>query len=99
MVSASAAGLSVRMRLIRGKRMATPDLWRVERAMPSKAISSTSPGVDLAHRPEAVGGVVAHPFVEPAQLLVGEAEIGLADRRQLALAVAASRQQPKVKSE
>src|SRR6185312_9006727 len=41
---------------------------------------------DLAHWPEAVGGVVAHPLVEPAQLLVGEAEIGLADRRQLARA-------------
>ena len=27
---------------MRGKRSATPDLWRVERAMPSKAISSTS---------------------------------------------------------
>src|SRR5689334_15696935 len=27
----------------------------------------------LADRPEAVGGVVAHPFVEPAQFLVGEA--------------------------
>src|SRR6266851_470521 len=43
--------------------------------------------LDLADGPEAVGGVVAHPFVEPTQLLVGEAEIGLADRRQLALAL------------
>src|SRR5471032_553317 len=42
--------------------------------------------LDLAHRAEAVGRVVAHPFVEPAQLLVGEPEIGLADRRQLARA-------------
>src|SRR5262245_12055261 len=41
---------------------------------------------DLAHRAKAVGRVVAHPFVEPTQLLVGEAEIGLPDRRQLLLA-------------
>jgi aspartyl-tRNA(Asn)/glutamyl-tRNA(Gln) amidotransferase subunit A len=42
--SASAAGLSQRMRETRGKRMARPDLCRVERWTPSKAISSTSPG-------------------------------------------------------
>ena len=87
MVSASAAGLSVRMRLMRGKRMATPDLWRVERCDAVEGDLQHQLGRDLAHRAEAVGGVVAHPFVEPAQLLVGEAEIGLADRRQLALAL------------
>ena len=37
------AGLSVRMRLMRGKRIATPDLWRVERCRPSKATSMTNP--------------------------------------------------------
>ena len=42
-VLASRAGLSQRMRLTRGNRMATPDLWRVERFSPSKAISSTRP--------------------------------------------------------
>ena len=42
--SASAAGLSQRMRWMRGKRMATPDLWRVERCTASKATSNTSPG-------------------------------------------------------
>jgi hypothetical protein len=42
-VSASRAGLSQRMRLMRGKRMATPDLCRGERFSPSKAISSTRP--------------------------------------------------------
>jgi antitoxin Phd len=39
--SASAAGLSQRMRCTRGKRIATPDLWRVDRCTESKAISST----------------------------------------------------------
>ena len=43
--SASAAGLSQRMRWMRGKRMATPDLCRVERCAESKATSSTSAGV------------------------------------------------------
>ena len=43
MRSASEAGLSQRMREIRGKRMATPERWRGERLSPSKAISSTSP--------------------------------------------------------
>jgi EAL domain-containing protein (putative c-di-GMP-specific phosphodiesterase class I) len=38
---ASAAGLSVRQRTIRGKRTAIPDLWRPEAAMPSKATSKT----------------------------------------------------------
>ena len=42
--SASAMGLSQRMRWMRGKRMATPDLWRVEGCTLSKATSSTSPG-------------------------------------------------------
>ena len=36
--------------------------------MPSKAISQDQFGRDLADRAEAVGRVVAHPFVEPAQL-------------------------------
>src|SRR6185437_307349 len=39
--SASPGGLSQRSRLMRGKRMAMPDLWRVERWRPSKATSST----------------------------------------------------------
>ena len=41
--------------------------------------------LDLAHRPEALDRVAADPAVEPLQLLVGEAEIGLADRKQLTL--------------
>ena len=40
--SASAAGLSQRMRWMRGKRIATPDLCRVERWTESKATSNTS---------------------------------------------------------
>src|SRR5215213_3001198 len=41
--SASTAGLSQRMRLTRGKRMATPERCRLERCSPSKAISNTKP--------------------------------------------------------
>ena len=77
-----------------GKRMAMPERWRVERCSPSKATSSTSPFVrlvhHLAHRAEAVDRVVAHEPVDLGELLVGEAEIGLADRHQL-LAVLARR--------
>ena len=43
--------------------------------------------LDLADRAEAADRVVAHEAVEPFQLLVGEAEIGLADRQQLAAAL------------
>src|SRR3546814_11795409 len=42
--SASSGGLSQRMRWMRGKRRATPDLWRVERCTASKATSKTRPG-------------------------------------------------------
>src|ERR1700694_1524367 len=41
--SASRGGLSQRSRLMRGNRIATPDLCRGERCKPSKATSSTSP--------------------------------------------------------
>ena len=41
--SASRGGLSQRSRLMRGKRIATPDLWRVERCSPSNATSITRP--------------------------------------------------------
>lgn len=43
MRSASAGGLSHLSRATRGKRIAMPDLWRLERFRPSKAISSTRP--------------------------------------------------------
>ena len=49
----------------------------------------------LAHRAEALDGVAAHEAVDLLQLLVGEAEIGLADRHQL-VAVSPSVQTPKV---
>ena len=41
--SASPGGLSQRSRLMRGNRIARPDLCRVERCNPSKATSSTRP--------------------------------------------------------
>ena len=82
MRSASFAGLSVRMRLTRGKRMARPDLCRVLLWIESKA--TRAPGLlDLADRAETLDGVVADPAVDPAQLLVSETEIGLADGKQL----------------
>ena len=73
--------------------MATPDLWRVERCKPSNATSNTRPLSalvrDLAHRPEPLDRVAADEAVDLLQLLVGEAEIGLADRHQLVAFVAA----------
>ena len=42
--SASAAGLSVRQRRMRGKRTATPDLCRAEAFTPSKPSSNTCTG-------------------------------------------------------
>src|SRR6185437_3797880 len=52
--SASRAGLSQRNRLMRGNRMATPDLWRAERCNPSKATSMTRPK-SLSARTERTG--------------------------------------------
>jgi glutathionyl-hydroquinone reductase len=51
----------------RGKRIATPDLWREERCSPSKATSSTRPLArrDGADRAEALGGVGADEAVDP----------------------------------
>ena len=78
-----------------GKRMATPDLWREERCTESKATSNTSLG-STWRRTETVNRVVPHPAIELLQLLVGEAEIGLADRHELGPAASLSRQAPKV---
>src|SRR5437763_500527 len=52
---------------------------RIERDFEHQAL------FDLAHGTEALDGVAADPPVEPAQFLVSEAEIGLADRKQLVL--------------
>ena len=80
--------------------MATPDLWRVERCRPSNATSSTRPK-SWSARTERTGPkrsmVLSRTNLSMLlQLLVGEAEIGLADRRQRAVAVRSSRQTPKV---
>ncbi len=72
---------------MRGKRIARPDLWRFERWIESKATSSTSVFSTSRTGPKRPTRVVAHEPVEPFQLLVGEAEIGLADRQQLAAAL------------
>ena len=59
MGSASLAGLSVRMRLMRGKRIASPDLWRllvmdrIESDFEDQALG------DLPHRAETLDGVAA----------------------------------------
>ena len=62
--SASSAGLSQRMRWMRGKRMATPDLWRLERCTESKATSNTSFGSTCRTGPNAIDRVIAHQAVE-----------------------------------
>ena len=49
--SASSGFLSSRQRRMRGKRTATPDLWRVERWMPSKPSSKTSSGLTVRTGP------------------------------------------------
>src|SRR6476469_8683533 len=43
--------LSCLQRLIRGNRRATPDLWRLEAAMPSNAISNTNSGFTVRTGP------------------------------------------------
>src|SRR5690606_32620379 len=47
----SATVLSVRQRAIRGNRKATPDLCRLLKAMPSKAISNTNSGLTVRTGP------------------------------------------------
>src|SRR5436190_13068228 len=47
----SATGLSFLQRLMRGNRSATPDLWRLEAAIPSKAISKTNSGFTVLTGP------------------------------------------------
>lgn len=78
-VAASDAGLSQRIRLMRGKRSATPDLCRVNSCAEIEGNLEHQLLAHLAHRPERLHGIVAHPFVELLQLLVGETKIGLAD--------------------
>ena len=97
--SASRGGLSQRSRLMRGKRIATPDLCRVERCQPLEGDFQHQPLVRLMHDMRApgriFGGVAADEAVDLQQFLVGEAEIGLADRHQL-FAVSPAVQTPKV---
>ncbi len=70
-----------------GKRMATPDLCRVERCTESNATSKTSFGSTWrAHRTEGVHRMIADENVELSEFLVGEAEIGLTHRHELQLA-------------
>ena len=77
--SASIAGLSVRILLILGKRMAMPDLQArvLAQGQNSNATSSTRLFSTSRDRTKALDGMAADPSVEPFQLFVGEAEIGL----------------------
>src|SRR3546814_2898863 len=60
-------------------------LLMIRRPPRSKRTDTLFPYTTLFRsRTEAIEGVVAHEFVEPLQLLVGEARIGLAHRQQLA---------------
>ena len=85
-VSASATGLSRRQRSMRGNRTATPLLWRLLGAMPSKPSSNTCVGVEAAHRAEGLDRGAADDRVHLADLLVGEPRIGLGERYELAVA-------------
>ena len=71
--------------------MARPDLWRLREVDRIEGDFEHQGLLDLADRAEALDRVVAHEPVEPFQLLVGEAEIGLADRQQLARLASSSR--------
>jgi len=55
---------------MRGRAHGEPDLWRVERADAVEGDLQHQLRRDFAHWAETVGRVVAHPLVEPAQLLV-----------------------------
>ena len=83
-VSASSIGLSVRQRSIRGKRVAMPDLWRVDRWMPSKPSSNTCVGRTLRTGPNfsiVVFFTIASTF---DHLVVGEPRVRLRERDQRA---------------
>jgi hypothetical protein len=86
--SDSAGSLSQRKRLMRGNRMASPDLWRGERCSPSNATSSTRPrsGWCTTSRTGPKRLIVFRRTKRSIRRssFVGETEIGLADRHQLA---------------
>ena len=82
-LSASAAGLSQRMRWMRGNAWRRPICGGSSAGRRRRRPRAPAPGVDLAHRAERLDGVVADAAVELQQLLVGEAGIGLAHRHQL----------------
>ena len=69
---------------MRGKRMARPERWRVERARPSKATSRTRPWAGSARTartgPKRSVVLARTQRSISSELLVGEAEVGLADR-------------------
>ena len=77
--SASSAGLSGRRRWKRGKRRATPDLWRELRWAASNSTLDDVGALDLPDGTEAAGGVVTDPAVEGDEFGVGEAGIGFTD--------------------
>ena len=86
--SASRAGLSQRRREMRGKAHRDPGLV-ARRALDAfkgdlQHEAEIHRRLDRPHRPEPVYRVVAHEFVELFQLVIREAEIGLAHRHQRA---------------
>jgi hypothetical protein len=84
-VLASARGLSWRQRAMRGKRSATPDLWRGISWMPSKAISKTCSGLTARTGPKRSVRVLAHPAGDLGELGIGQAGIGLGEGHQIAV--------------
>src|SRR3546814_10183169 len=74
-------------------------LLMIRRPPRSKRTDTLFPYTTLFRsRTEAIEGVVAHEFVEPLQLLVGEARIGLAHRQQLASVGPADRKSTRLNS-
>ena len=84
-MSASLAGLSVRQRAMRGKRTAMPDLCRVRAGDALEVQLEHLLGSTARTGPNRSMRVRAHPGVELADLLVGEARVRLGHRHQLAL--------------
>ena len=66
------------MRMMRGKRMAKPLLWRSERIRLLKATSSTMFGSTVRQPPKSSMRVLVEVFGEPCDLGIGQPGVGLA---------------------
>ncbi len=89
--SASAAGLSIRIRLMRGKRIASSGFVPaagvdgIERDLEHESL------LNFTHRSKALDCVGADPAVEPFQFLIGKSEIGFPDGKKFILIAPATK--------